>query len=255
MFRIIIFVFGVTSIGFSQSNFPHTKAHAHNDYEHTQPLWNALEHGFISVEADVHLTDGRLLVSHNRPKPDAITLQQLYLAPLDSLLSRHNGSIYPSDEHVFYLMIDSKTEAESTYRAIQKEVAGFESLRCNKSRCPVKIFISGNRAVETVIGEGYQGIGLDGRPGDLGKGISAELMPVVSDHYSNWSAWKGKTQPNKNDLARIRELAQRVHAEGKKLRLWAIPDHEVGWAALLDAGVDLISTDRLEELDVFLSKD
>lgn len=255
MLRIVILIWAIPNLCFSQNHFPHLKAHAHNDYEHERPLWNALEHGFISVEVDVHLTDGRLLVSHNRPKPDALTLQQLYLAPLDSLLSRHNGSIYPSDEHVFYLMIDSKTEGESTYRAIQKEVARFESLRCTKLHCPVKIFISGNRAVETMIGEGYQGIGLDGRPGDLGKGISAELMPVVSDHYSNWSTWKGKTEPNANELARIRQLAQRVHAEGKKLRLWAIPDHEVGWSALLDAGVDLISSDRLEELHAFFSKD
>jgi len=254
MLRIAILIWVIPNLSFSQGNFPHLKAHAHNDYEHERPLWNALEHGFISVEADVHLTDGRLLVSHNRPKPDALTLQELYLAPLDSLLTRHGGSIYPSDEHVFYLMIDSKTEAEGTYRAIQKEVAHFESLRCTKSHCPVKIFISGNRAVETMVGERYQGIGLDGRPGDLGKGISAELMPVVSDHYSNWSSWKGKTEPNTNDLDRIRELAQRVHAEGKKLRLWAIPDHEVGWSALLDAGVDLISSDRLGELHLFLSR-
>jgi hypothetical protein len=252
MFRIFLFLCGIVSISFSQNNFPHKQAHAHNDYEHAQPLWSALKNGFISVEADVHLVDGKLLVSHNRPQHNAPTLQQLYLAPLDSLLNR--DTIYPNYQGTFYLMIDCKTEAESTYRVIQKEIARYASLRCLSSRCPVKIFISGNRAIETMIREGYQGIALDGRPPDLGKGISADLMPVISDNYTNWSSWKGKSEPDANDLSRIRALAQQVHAEGKKLRLWAIPDTEPAWSALLDAGVDFINTDRLEELHLFLVK-
>ncbi len=252
MIRILLFFFSFSNLCFSQINHPHTKAHAHNDYEHAQPLWNALTNGFVSVEADVHLTDGRLLVSHARPHRDAPTLQQLYLAPLDSLLKQNDNKIYPGYEGIFYLMIDCKTEAESAYRAIQEEADRYPLLRCSPSRCPVKIFISGNRAMHTMMKEGYQGIALDGRPDDLGKGISMDLMPVISDHFANWSSWKGKTEPLPDDLARIRELAERVHAEGKKLRLWAIPDNELAWAALLDAGVDFINTDQLEALHVFL---
>ena len=56
------------------------------------------------------------------------------------------------------------------------------------------------------------------------------------------------------DLQRVRNLAQRVHAEGKKLRLWAIPDNEMAWAELLDAGVDFINTDELKKLNDFLSQ-
>src|SRR5207237_4622701 len=40
---------------------PLIHAHAHNDYEHTRPLLDALDHGFCSVEADIHLVDGKLL--------------------------------------------------------------------------------------------------------------------------------------------------------------------------------------------------
>jgi Glycerophosphoryl diester phosphodiesterase family len=251
-FLILLFL-GVSSLVFSQGNFPHPNAHAHNDYEHVLPLWNALAVGFISVEADVHLVEGKLLISHGKPQPGAPTLQQLYLAPLDSLLSLHSNKIYPGYSGTFYLMIDCKTEAEPTYRAIQKEVLRFKRLLCNSSPCPVKIFISGNRAIDIMMKEGYQGLGLDGRPNDLGKGIPPELMPVVSDHYGNWSSWKGKANVQPDEIAQIRELAQRVHAEGKKLRLWAIPDNELVWAALLDVGVDFINTDRLEALHDFLT--
>src|SRR3954469_7012674 len=62
---------------------PLEHAHAHNDYEHARPLAEALEHGFTSVEADIWLVDGQLLVAHDRDKVDtARTLESLYLAPL-----------------------------------------------------------------------------------------------------------------------------------------------------------------------------
>ena len=33
------------------------RAHAHNDYEHPRPLFDALDHGFKSVEADIWLVE------------------------------------------------------------------------------------------------------------------------------------------------------------------------------------------------------
>jgi hypothetical protein len=45
---------------------PLKHAHAHNDYLHPRPLDDALAHGFTSVEADVFLVDGDLLVAHTR---------------------------------------------------------------------------------------------------------------------------------------------------------------------------------------------
>ena len=39
---------------------PLSLAHAHNDYEHERPLYDAIAHGFNSVEADVFLVDDDL---------------------------------------------------------------------------------------------------------------------------------------------------------------------------------------------------
>ena len=51
---------------------PLWRAHAHNDYEHPRPLLDALDHRFGSVEADIYLVDGQLLVTprtSTRPAP------------------------------------------------------------------------------------------------------------------------------------------------------------------------------------------
>src|SRR5690349_20625285 len=42
---------------------PLVQVHAHNDYEHPHPLFDALAQGFCSVEADIHLVNGHLLVA------------------------------------------------------------------------------------------------------------------------------------------------------------------------------------------------
>lgn len=44
----------------------HRRAHAHNDYAHDRPLHAAIENGFCSVEADIFLINGQLLVGHDR---------------------------------------------------------------------------------------------------------------------------------------------------------------------------------------------
>jgi hypothetical protein len=253
LIRQFLIMLVVSSAGLAcAQTFPHQQAHAHNDYEHQHPLWDALQYGFLSVEADVHLKEQVLRVSHNKPGANAPTLDELYLKPLDSLIQRY-GQVYPDYGGPFYLMIDLKTDAERTYRVLLEATVNYPRLGCGIEACPVKIFISGNRPVNIIEQEGYRGLALDGRPADLGKGFSTDLMPVISDHFGNWSAWNGKSDPRPGDLDRIRELANRVHAEGKKLRLWAIPDNERAWSALLDAGVDLINTDRLEALHLFLT--
>jgi glycerophosphoryl diester phosphodiesterase len=236
----------------AQGQWPHPNAHAHNDYMHLRPLREALENGFSSVEADVHLQKGKLLVAHDHATTHSPTLERLYFIPLDSIIKSNGGVVYTGSKTPLYLMIDVKTESESTYQALKELLSHYPRLHCTSEACAVKIFLSGERPLATIMNEGYTGFGIDGRPDDVGKGLPVDLMPVISDNYKNWSTWKGKT-PDDKDLERIKALAQRVHAEGKKLRLWAIPDQELAWRELLNAGVDLINTDHLPVLNKFLT--
>src|SRR5262245_7590292 len=75
---------------------PQTRLHAHNDYEHARPLLDALDHGFCSIEADIFLVDGQLLVAHDQSKlnPER-TLEKLYLEPLRQRVTRNGGRVYP----------------------------------------------------------------------------------------------------------------------------------------------------------------
>src|SRR5579871_6562583 len=89
---------------------PLTRVHAHNDYEHRRPLFDALDHGFCSVEADIYLVEGALLVGHDRKdlRPER-TLEKLYLDPLRERVRANGGRVYPAGPPV-WLLIDVKTE-------------------------------------------------------------------------------------------------------------------------------------------------
>src|SRR5207249_11561405 len=93
-----------------QSRKPLIRVHAHNDYEHKRPLLDALDHGFCSVEADIYLVDGRLLVAHMRSQvqPER-TLEKLYLEPLRQRVKKNGGSVYPAGPELV-LLIDIKTD-------------------------------------------------------------------------------------------------------------------------------------------------
>src|SRR2546423_5960366 len=99
---------------------PLLHAHAHNDYEHARPLLDALEHGFCSIEADVYLVNGQLLVAHDREKVSpARTLQTLYLDPLRERVRKNGGRVFPNGPDIT-LLIDVKSGAEETYAALKK---------------------------------------------------------------------------------------------------------------------------------------
>ena len=115
----------------------------------------------------------------------------------------------------------------------------------------VMVVLSGNRPMEMVRDSKKRLVALDGRPGDLGKGYSVAVMPLISDHYRNQLQWDGKGLPPSDQLRKLKDLAKAVHEEGKTLRLWASPENEAVWAFLLRGGVDYLNTDLLKRFHQF----
>jgi glycerophosphoryl diester phosphodiesterase len=233
-------------------------AHAHNDYEHDRPLLDALDQGFVSFEADIHLIDGELYVYHDHPEqldPER-TLKNLYLDPLMERVKQNGGWVYHDYKEPVQLLVDLKTEGESAYEVLAGQLKKYRRMLCKSkgdqvTEGAVMIVLSGNRPMETVRNAKKRLVALDGRPGDLGKGYSVAVMPLISDHYRNQVQWNGDGLPPSDQLRRLKELARAVHDEGKTLRLWASPEKETVWQFLLRGGVDYLNTDLLKQLHEF----
>lgn len=232
------------------------QAHAHNDYEHARPLFDALAHGFTSVEADVHLVNGELLVAHDAEDVDGKrTLSALYLEPLHKI-ARNRRSIYEAGGTLM-LLIDIKTEAEPTYAALKRALEKYTGILTvfeggEIHTNAVTVILSGNRPREMLLGEKKRFVAFDGRISDLGKNLSKGFMPLVSDNWNNHFRWKGEGEFSESERKKLRELVGKAHAEGRWIRLWATPERREVWRELREAGVDFINTDDLPGLAAFL---
>jgi hypothetical protein len=232
------------------------RAHAHNDYAHARPLLDALERGFASVEADVHLVDGALLVAHHRDSVErGRTLERLYLEPLRARAQA--GQLAGAAPLV--LLIDLKSEAEATYAALHRVLRGYADILTvfagdTVVDGPVLAVVSGNRPVRTMAAARVRFAALDGRLPDLADtaGAPARVAPLVSDDWKRVTTWRGDGPAPAALRDTLARLAARARAQGRRLRFWGTPDVEAVWAVLYEAGVDLIGTDDLEGLRGFL---
>ena len=236
---------------------PLIHAHAHNDYEHKRPLFDALDHGFCSVEADIYLEKGRLLVGHTRDdlRPER-TLEKLYLDPLRERTRAQGGRVY-RDGPTVYLLIDVKTEAKATYQALHQVLARYADILSvfeNAKFEPkaVTAVISGERAPELLAAQTVRYAGIDGRLSDLDSKVPAHQMPWLSDRWTAHFRWQGDGPMPAEERAKLQQLAQKAHQHGRLLRFWATPELPAVWGELRSAGVDLINTDKLAELQRFL---
>lgn len=238
---------------------PQIRAHAHNDYYHKRPLLDALQHGFTSVEADVVLQDGELLVGHSRLelRRDR-TLDALYLAPLAKRVKENDGTVYSTPTR-FILLIDFKTHAADTLAVLQKQIQPYRSMltRYEQGKVhpgAVTIIVSGNRPVAEVAKLDNRHLFIDGRFPDLDSQAATDLVPLVSAPWNRTFSWQGFGTMSDGELMKLRTVIQAAHAQKKLVRFWAVPERENLWQLLYDEGIDLINVDDLPRLEKFLQK-
>jgi glycerophosphoryl diester phosphodiesterase len=247
---------------------PLERAHAHNDYEHERPLYDALGHGFKSVEADIWLIDGELVVSHDDPRlattaPPKGTLQSLYLEPLWREIKANGGSVYPGDPDYFTLLIDIKSEDVATYLALHEELRKYRAMLTKFGPEGVKdgavtAIVSGNRPRAYMEAQKVRYAAYDGRiPDDLGGTQNPQsFVPLVSQNWTRLFTWQGVGPMPEDERQMLHELVATAHANGQRVRFWATPEvpgaREAVWRELVAAEVDYINTDNLAALETFL---
>ncbi len=222
--------------------------HAHNDYEQPKLLFNALQYKAYSIEADVYLRNGQLVVAHNKQDVAvAPPLDSLYLQPIIRLFKKNTGRISKSNTYAPVLMIDIKESGEAVLAALIQLVAGHPSI-FDRSVNPmaVQLVISGDRGPQAKWTSYPSAILFDGRPYEIYDSITLQRVALISDSYSN-------NVTKADSTSRIKQLVSSIHGKGKLLRLWAIPDYTTSWLGLKEMGVDIINTDKVRECREFFS--
>lgn len=247
---LVISIFAVV-LSVSCTAQPIAHAHAHNDYLHEKPLFDALVNGFTSIEADIFLQKKKLVVSHTAKQLDTKkTLEELYLHPIDSLIQLNRANGYTSDSTSVILMIDIKSSGDEVYGYLNELLLKYKHLvtpyRKTKALhwAPVQILLSGNKPNVKML-EDTTYFTFDE---DIDYRNDASILPYTtrfSSAWGNYFKWKGKGKMSKQEEELLKSLVTQVHRLKKDIRFYHIPDNAAVWEVLLKNNVDWVNTDNL----------
>ncbi|MER7176504.1 phosphatidylinositol-specific phospholipase C/glycerophosphodiester phosphodiesterase family protein [Streptomyces mesophilus] len=250
--------------GGPQRRKPLRRAHAHNDYLHTRPLHDALDHRFTSVEADIFLVDGELLVAHDPVDLDpSRTLASLYLKPLAERVRRNHGSVYRGHHKPVQLLIDIKADGVAAYAELHRQLHRHRRLFTTYAHGKVRpgavtAVISGDRSARAPMeAQQVRYAFYDGRMADLEGPAPASFIPLISDNWNNHFTWQGAGPMPAGERTKLHRIVGAAHSRGQRVRFWATPDlpgPERGavWLELIAADADHLNTDDLVALEAFL---
>ncbi len=233
-------------------------AFAHNDYRHKRPLLDAQNNGYTHIEADVFLHNNKLVVAHINPYfKGKRTLENLYLAPLFEQACKKNGTIHEGYDKPFTLMIDIKTDAKKTYRALKSLLEKYRPILSSYdtgkvTNRAVTIVLSGNKPYDEVRKETSRLAFIDEDLRKVDRDTIANISRMASCKYSKLLKWKGNGEISDREKKRLLNYVTIAHKNGDQVRLWASPDNKAVWKEILSCGVDLINTDKLVALKNFL---
>jgi hypothetical protein len=235
---------------------------AHRDQARQRPLLDSLDRGFCSIELDVHLIDGKLLVGHDRKDLNPVrTLQAVYFDPLRERVKKNDGRVNPGWPSLM-LLLDFKTEGPETYAAVRRLLVEYAEMLTvvengKITEKAVTVILSGNapQAREAILADSPHYAALDGRIGDLPSDLPASLLPLISESWTTLFKWRGNGPMPEEEKAKLLDIVKKIHEKGRRLRLWSLPETVEFWTVLRAAGVDLLNADDIEAMQRFLLDD
>jgi alkaline phosphatase len=225
-------------------------AHSHNDYENPVPFYTAYNAGFGSIEADIFLIHGTLLVAHDfKELQKNRSIEDYYIKPLLAFVQKNNGYAFADTSKRLQMLIDIKTGAVNTLDSFIALLKKYPLLISNTS---IQWVITGNRPADSTFGSYPSFIWFDGL---LFKDYSLQALQkiqMMSDDFKSYSAWRSEGKIPPADLYKLKQAIEKCHAVSKKVRFWDAPDNPTAWSVFIKLGVDFINTDKIEELKSFL---
>jgi hypothetical protein len=237
--------------------------HSHNDYDRENPLRDALDHGATSVEADIHLEDGRLEVKHDADDDSTGTLRELYIDPLIRR-ARRTGQIYEGRKAPFELYIEIKEGGVPAFRRALKEVEDLPK--------GVNVIFDPANIPRHLMRRSRPGVSFAFTPGDNCT-IPPELDPrhprYDPAYARNATMFNGSFEPAGGQETSCGDLFfpghrrhpatafREAHDAGYKVRIVGGPDGDddnsrAWWRGLLKFGVDYLDTRHLTAGQRFL---
>lgn len=236
-----------------------TYKHAHNDYEHTRPLLDALDAKFESVEADIWLDGTDIGVSHTGA-PFKGSLKALYLDPLAARVAANGGSVH-GDGKPFFLWLDLKQgdaalqELVANQLGAQAWLTRFDDAGEVQAGAVTVILTGDDGAKRALVNRAGP------RPYTRDSNSFTTMDPPADGKWSAYAVnywsfmqWDGNGNIPATQKRQLENLVNGAHAVGRRIRLYANPDTPAWWRAAKAAHVDFVGGDDLTGIAAALAE-
>ncbi len=252
---ILFIAFCTASLRAQPVDYSTANAHSHNNYEQPVPFWEAYNHQYGSIEADVFLSadSNDLWVAHSARDLEVkkISIDSLYLKPLADCIKKNKGYIYTDHSRRLQLMVDIKSSAEPALRQLIKMIRKYPGLADNPS---IRFVISGNRPAPSQFASYPSFVWFDGLVNTTYSAEALSKVVMISAPLTQYTKWNGTGVIPQEDEKKLQQVIAAAHDQKKTIRFWAAPDNADAWKVLMMLKVDFINTDRVSELAEYLAK-
>jgi len=249
---ILFLSFCLTAALAQPPSYTIANTHSHNDYEQRIPFWLAYNAGFGSIEADIWLRAGKLLIGHDSNEiRSGRTLEEYYIRPLDSCVKKNNGHPFADAGRQLQLLIDIKTDSIGTLDGLIALLKKYPLLMGSPS---LKWVITGNRPSSSLFSSYPSFIWFDGVLHEDYDDQALGRICMMSDDFQVYSCWNGQDNIPDTDWQRLQQAVSRSHRLHKHVRFWRAPDFSNAWRTFIRLQVDYINTDHIAALSAFLKE-
>ena len=227
--------------------------HSHNDYTRTAPFWEAYSQHCRSIEADVFLHEGELLVGHEVEdlKPENSFLR-MYVDPIVRTFRSNGGKMWAGSDDRLMLLVELKSATEPTLSEVVKLLEQFPDVFCAADG--VQIAITGNTPSKDHFQDYPVWVGFDGDIRETYTWAQLERVALVSNSFRMFAKkWNGKGRMIDSELEAVTAAIEKVHSWGKPIRFWEAPEGTSAYFTFWKLGVDIINTDKPAVASLFFS--
>ena len=252
--RYLLLALALTCCGAAAAQ-PPVLIHSHNDYAQRVPFYQAYAQQVSSIEADVFLHDGQLLVGHDVEDLRAdMTFEALYVEPIVTLFARNGGRAFRDSDQTLQLMVELKSETDSTLRAVAALLGRWpEVFDPEVNPAAVRVAVTGRVPAPEAFDRYPRFLGFDGAWDADYTPEQLERIALISTNFRDFSQWNGKGTIIPAEKERLEQVIDRAHEQGKPVRFWNAPEGTTVYYTFYDMGIDYINTDKPEVCAAFFA--
>lgn len=252
--RHLLLALALTCCGAAAAQ-PTVLIHSHNDYAQRVPFYQAYAQQVSSIEADVFLHDGQLLVGHDVEDLRAdMTFEALYVEPIVTLFARNGGRAFRDSDQTLQLMVELKSETDPTLRAVAALLGRWpEVFDPEVNPAAVRVAVTGRVPAPEAFDRYPRFLGFDGAWDADYTPEQLERIALISTNFRDFSQWNGKGTIIPAEKERLEQVIDRAHEQGKPVRFWNAPEGTTVYYTFYDMGIDYINTDNPEVCAAFFA--